>query len=325
MLCPRTPTLAQVRADSNARAADSTIVVSPAARGAARTPVERRILELERASDVAYVRKDTAAFGRYLAPDYREFAPDGHIRGRAAALAAIANDTMRITSASLDTASIRVQGDAAVVLAALTMRGAPGAQSSAARLWYTDTWARRGGRWLLVASQFQMAQPDQAMGYAPSNQSSMGASPAVRGDSAASGADAAGAMETAATLRRLEIEWADAAVRRDSATLARFEAPDAVFTYPDGATGTSADDIRSIMTGVVIFDSVTIDSVRVRPLGTDAAIVTGRAVNRARMRSSGGQMQDISGTYRFQDVWQQRDGRWQIRAAQVTRVAAPQQ
>jgi hypothetical protein len=128
----------------------------------------------------------------------------------------------------------------------------------------------------------------------------------------------------AATFIRLERGLAKAAVRRDTIALARMEPPNATFHYPDGTTGTGTSDVQGIASGAVTFDSIAVDSMHVRLLSPTVAIVTGRAGLRGRAKPpKGGQAQDLTGQYRFLDVWEKRGNRWQIAASQSTRINAP--
>ena len=50
----------------------------------------------------------------------------------------------------------------------------------------------------------------------------------------------------------------------------------------------------------------------------EAAVITGRSTIKAKVKG-----QDVSGEYRFTDVWIRRDDRSQAVASQVTRIAKP--
>ncbi|GAC1683987.1 MAG: hypothetical protein NVS9B3_02040 [Gemmatimonadaceae bacterium] len=121
-----------------------------------------------------------------------------------------------------------------------------------------------------------------------------------------------------ATIQQLEHDLVAAIVRRDSVTLSRLEAADAMIGAPDGTSGTGSADIKSYLSGAVVYDSLRLDSMEVRSLGA-TAIVAGRAIARGHAGPT-----DISGTYHFLDVWTRRGGRWQVVAEQITPVAKPQ-
>ncbi|HEU4700036.1 MAG TPA: nuclear transport factor 2 family protein [Gemmatimonadales bacterium] len=307
VLAPAARVSAQVRTDTTAgRAGDSTLTVAPAAERAARTPAARQVLAFERALGTAYVRRDSAALLKLFAPDYREFAPDGRIRGRAEAAAAAATDTMGIAAATLDTATMSVQGDVAVVLGVVTLRGA-GDRGELGELHYADTWVRRGGRWQLAASQGELRPAGaNAMGYAPSGQGP-------------SGMDV---QALASRLQQAERTLHQAFVQRDSATMARLEPHDAVITNPDGTTISGAEDVRSTLAGETMIQSSSQDSVQVIPLGAAAAVVISRVHLAGHARSPSGATQNLNGDFRYQDVWQQRNGEWQMVAQQITPIGS---
>jgi hypothetical protein len=107
-------------------------------------------------------------------------------------------------------------------------------------------------------------------------------------------------------------------------SLRRIEPPDATFHYPDGATGTGKTDLAALTSGAVAIDSFTVDSLRVRVLAPTVAVVTGHAsISGNAKLGNGGQEQDLSGEFRFIDVWQRRAGQWQIAAEQYTKITSP--
>lgn len=121
-----------------------------------------------------------------------------------------------------------------------------------------------------------------------------------------------------ATVRRLQHAYAEAVLRKDSVALRRIEAADAVIVGPDGSVGTGADDIRAVLSGEVVFDSLKVDSLVIRPVGP-VVVVSALSISRARAGTT-----DISGTYRLLDVWARRGGQWQVVAEQITPVTRRQ-
>jgi ketosteroid isomerase-like protein len=61
------------------------------------------------------------------------------------------------------------------------------------------------------------------------------------------------------------------------------------------------------------FETIEMSDVKVQDLG-DVAVVTWKLVEKGRYKTN-----DLSGTYRFTDVWAKHDGRWQLFAGQETR------
>jgi len=62
-------------------------------------------------------------------------------------------------------------------------------------------------------------------------------------------------------------------------------------------------------------DSIEMSDVKVQDLGS-VAVVTGRVVETGRFKTN-----DLSGVYRFTDIWAKRNGRWQIVAGHETKGA----
>ena len=128
-----------------------------------------------------------------------------------------------------------------------------------------------------------------------------------------------------AELKKLEQDWANAFKTKDAETVRRVLADDIVLTYPDGTTGTKADEVQMAETGAFTADSWELADSKVTVLDADAAYMTGRTVVRnGKLKDpKSGQTIDISGEYRFLDVYAKRNGRWQAVASQVTRIQAP--
>ena len=78
---------------------------------------------------------------------------------------------------------------------------------------------------------------------------------------------------------------------------------------------TKAQDIATITSGDLAFESAVLDNVKVRVYG-DTAVVTGRTTNKGKYKG-----QDISGQYQFTDVFVKQGGRWRAVASHATRIA----
>lgn len=117
------------------------------------------------------------------------------------------------------------------------------------------------------------------------------------------------------TIRQLDREWVEAYTRRDTAVLDRIYADDLIVTNPDGSVGNKVDEQAGIKSGAFVFQSITNEDVTVRVFG-EMAVVTGRSMMKGQYKN-----QDISGGYRYTDVYLLRRGRWQAVALQITRIA----
>jgi len=158
-----------------------------------------------------------------------------------------------------------------------------------------------------------------------------GCQPAVdtnRNLAAATSAPAKEAFDPAAIqaeLLKLEREWTAAAKNHEAETVRRIVADDAVMVYPDGMAGTKADEVRSIESGAITADGWEMVDPKVTVLDADAAFVTGRSIITNGKYKDPNQKKpiDISGEYRFLDVYARRDGKWQAVASQATKIANP--
>ena len=130
------------------------------------------------------------------------------------------------------------------------------------------------------------------------------------------------AIET--ELLQLEREWTASAQKHDAEAIKRIEADDIILTYPDGTTGTKADDIRDVESGAMTVESWDVSDAKVIVLDANTAIVTGRStVKNGKYKGTDGKTIDISGQYRFTDVFARRNGRWQVVASQTTKILNP--
>ncbi len=128
-----------------------------------------------------------------------------------------------------------------------------------------------------------------------------------------------------AELVKLEREWAAATKNHDADAVRRVVADDAVITYPDGVTGTKAEEVRSIESGAITADSWEVLDPKVTVLNADAAFITGRSIikNGKYKDPNSKRATDISGEYRFTDIYARRNGKWQAVASQTTQIRNP--
>lgn len=133
----------------------------------------------------------------------------------------------------------------------------------------------------------------------------------------------AAAIET--ELKKIEADWPKAYKAKDGATIKRILADDLVLTYPDGSTGTKDVEVQMAEAGSVTYDSWDMLESKVTVLDADAAFITGRSVvKNGKLKDPKSQQTiDISGDYRFLDVYAKRNGTWQVVASQVTQVKTP--
>jgi ketosteroid isomerase-like protein len=122
---------------------------------------------------------------------------------------------------------------------------------------------------------------------------------------------------------KLEREWADANKTHNSEAVRRLVADEAVIVYPDGTVATKADEVRTIESGAITADAFEMIDPKVTVVNADSAFITGRSVirNGKYKDATTKKTIDISGEYRFLDVYSRRAGKWQAVASQATKIA----
>ena len=118
--------------------------------------------------------------------------------------------------------------------------------------------------------------------------------------------------DAAKELIAVEHRFNDALLRADWKIVEQLEADDLVFTNADGSVTHKSDDVGSIRSGDTKFEAIEMSDLKVQDLG-DVAVVTGKLVEKGRYKAT-----DVSGTYRFTDVWVKRNGSWQLVTGQET-------
>jgi ketosteroid isomerase-like protein len=118
------------------------------------------------------------------------------------------------------------------------------------------------------------------------------------------------------TLVALETAWSQAAVARDRTALDRFYADEYIFTNEDGVTTNKTKEIANITSGTFRLTAFKFNDLKVHVYG-DVAIVTGENNIKGTWEDIN---KDISGPYRFTDVFVKRNSRWQCVASQSSRI-----
>lgn len=128
-----------------------------------------------------------------------------------------------------------------------------------------------------------------------------------------------------AEILKLEREWMDAPKTKNGDAVRRVVADDAVLVYPDGTVATKADEVRTVESGDVTSDSFEMVDAKVTVIDADAAYIAGRStIKNGKYKDPNTKKTiDISGEYRFLDVYAKRDGKWQVIASQATKILAP--
>jgi len=125
-------------------------------------------------------------------------------------------------------------------------------------------------------------------------------------------------------LMRIENDWPRIIKEKDSAAVARIEADDAVFIYPDGSLGNKAQDLKDVSGGALIADSWQVADLQVTVLDADSAFTIGRnIVTNGKYKLPNGKTVSIPSQTRFLDTYARRNGEWKLVAAASVPVTAP--
>jgi ketosteroid isomerase-like protein len=115
-------------------------------------------------------------------------------------------------------------------------------------------------------------------------------------------------------LRKIQREWAEARVKRDSSYTRRIKAEDCTIVWPDGTIVNKRGDLES-MTGDIVFSEFKIHNLQVR-LYDDTGIVLGEGIIRAQKAK-----QDLlDGKFVSTDTFAKQGGQWKVVASQITPV-----
>ena len=127
-----------------------------------------------------------------------------------------------------------------------------------------------------------------------------------------------------AEITKLENDWPRIIRERDTASLRRLEADDAIIVYPDGNAGNKEQDLKDIEAGLMTFDAWDISNMKVNVVDGDTAVATFLiTVTNGKIKSPDGKAtQNISGKYRVIDTFARRNGQWQLVASGVTPLSA---
>jgi len=120
-------------------------------RATAKNP-EAAIAQLERDWATAIVNKDAAALERLLADEFNGTSPTAHTFPKAIALGELKSGKYVVASMELDEISVNVYGDVAVAFTSQNEKSQYAGKDTSGHYHFTDVWARKNGRWQVVAS-----------------------------------------------------------------------------------------------------------------------------------------------------------------------------
>lgn len=119
------------------------------------------------------------------------------------------------------------------------------------------------------------------------------------------------------SIKQAEKDWASAVVKKDAAVLDRVLADDLAYTHSDGRLDTKKSYIDSLQSGAQTYSAAEHQSIDVRMIGKDVAVVRARL----RMTASAAGKPANPANFSVLRVYKLNGGRWQMTAHQSARLA----
>jgi len=125
-----------------------------------------------------------------------------------------------------------------------------------------------------------------------------------------------GATADEATLKKIEQELTDTIVKSDTSAFEKYLASDYLGVGPDGVTQNKSELLADIKSGTLKLESSTLSDMKVQVADPDMAVVVYRSTDKGTYKGK-----DVTGEYRWLDVFVNRGGKWQIAIDQGTQIA----
>ncbi|HEX8222278.1 MAG TPA: nuclear transport factor 2 family protein [Allosphingosinicella sp.] len=119
---------------------------------------ERELIRLEQAYAEALMKKDRAFLMRFYAPDWR----GGNWMGfwsKSTMLKSVLDERYLVKSMAVRDLKVRLLGDVAIVQGVDEEVTSMGGRDTSGKWAFTDVFARRGGRWVAIASHTSEVKP----------------------------------------------------------------------------------------------------------------------------------------------------------------------
>ena len=113
---------------------------------------------------------------------------------------------------------------------------------------------------------------------------------------------------------QVELAWNRALEQGDAAALDRIWAEEFLDTSFDGTVTTKEEDLASVASGDLVYQSSRVRDLIIHVYGK-FAVVTGHWTAVGQFKGV-----DVSGEFRYTDVYVKREGRWQAVSSQITRI-----
>jgi len=118
----------------------------------------RQIVDMERQSKEASLRRDSDFSLRTLADDYVAITPLGQVTTKQETISARRSGQLRYEAMNITDMVVRVYGDTAVVTARADVKGHQLGEDFSGPYRYTRVWVRRNGQWQTVSYQATVTQ-----------------------------------------------------------------------------------------------------------------------------------------------------------------------
>jgi hypothetical protein len=119
-----------------------------------------------------------------------------------------------------------------------------------------------------------------------------------------------------ATIKKIEQELTDSILKSDPSAFEKYLTSDYLGIGPDGATQNKSEFLADIKSGTLKLESSEMSDMKVQAADPDMAVVVYRTNDKGTYKGK-----DITGEYRWLDVFVKHDGKWQIAIDQGTQIA----
>ena len=119
-----------------------------------------------------------------------------------------------------------------------------------------------------------------------------------------------------ATVKKIEQELTDSLLKSDPSAFEKYLSSDYLGVGPDGVTQNKSELMSDIKSGTLKLESSTMSDIKVQVADPDMAVVIYRTNDKGTYKGK-----DITGEYRWLDVFVKRDGKWQVAIDQGTPIA----